>query len=79
MHRTQIYLGDDQYHVLRARARKLGTTLAALIREILDQHLQGKPPGRRGKDPFDEVIGIGDGGGQAVAENVDDYLYGRMK
>ncbi len=76
MHRTQIYLADDQYDRLRTRARRQGRTLAAVIREILDEHLAqaGTNPGAA--DPFDQVIGIATGDGQAVAENVADYLYG---
>ena len=34
MHRTQIYLEDAQYEMLRARARREGRTLAAVIRGI---------------------------------------------
>lgn len=78
MHRTQIYLGDEQYRVLRARARALGTSLAAIIRDILDRHLVASRP-KAAKDPLDDAIGIGRGHGEAVAENVDDYLYGRRR
>ena len=30
-------------------------------------------------DALDDVIGIGKGTGDAVAENVNDYLYGRKR
>jgi hypothetical protein len=75
MHRTQIYLEDGQYEALRARARVLGKSLAAVIREILDEHLSGYRRGQR-EDPFAGVIGIGEGDGSRVAENYEDYLYG---
>jgi plasmid stability protein len=75
MHRTQIYLEDVQYELLRARARREGQSLAAVIRKILTDHLGGHRGGPR-KDEFDAVIGIGEGDGARVAENYEDYLYG---
>ncbi len=74
-HRTQIYLEQGQYELLRSRARREGKSLASLIREALDEYLGGK--GSRGRqDPLCMVIGIGKGDGSAVAENFEDYLYG---
>ncbi len=74
MHRTQIYLDEGQYQLLRARARRQGKSLAAIIREIIDEYLD---TGKRAKgDPLAAVIGIGEGDGSAVAENYEDYLYG---
>ena len=75
MHRTQIYLEDGQYEMLRARARREGTSLAAVIRKILDDHLGGDR-GREEADDFGAVIGIGKGDGSRVAESYEDYLYG---
>jgi len=75
VHRTQIYLERSQYEILRARARKEGKSLAAVIREILDEHLSGRGLGAR-RDPLHRVIGIGEGDGSAVAENCEDFLYG---
>ena len=75
MHRTQIYLEDSQYELLRARARREGKSLAAVIREILDAFL-GQGAGPRDSDEFRSVIGIGAGDGARVAENYEDYLYG---
>ncbi len=74
-HRTQIYLEQGQYELLRSRARREGKSLASLIREALDEYLGRKGP--RGRlDPLRRVIGIGEGDGAAVAENVEDFLYG---
>jgi hypothetical protein len=75
MHRTQIYLADDQYQTLRARARREGRSLAAVIRGILSDHLEGDP-GYPERDGFSEVVGIGEGDGSRVAENYEEYLYG---
>jgi hypothetical protein len=74
MHRTQIYLEDGMYRELSARARSAGTTLAALIRDLLDEALIGLR--RDGPDPLDAVVGVAAGDGAAVAENHADYLYG---
>jgi predicted transcriptional regulator len=43
MHRTQIYLGDEQERALSARARTLGRTKSALIREAIDSYLTPPP------------------------------------
>lgn len=39
MHRTNIYLTDEQDRALRARAQVDGTTKSAVIRSILDREL----------------------------------------
>lgn len=75
MHRTQVYLDDRHYEILRTRAKRESKSLAALIREILDEHLS-RAPIRGRRDPLAEVIGLGEGDGSAVAENYEDYLYG---
>lgn len=75
MHRTQIYLEDGQYEMLRAQARREGKSLAAVIREILSEYLGGGQR-RPSTDDFNAVIGIGEGDGSRVAENYEDYLYG---
>ena len=75
MHRTQIYLEDSQYQLLRSRARREGKSLAAVIREILGKHLAGRADDRN-RDEFADVVGIGEGDGARVAENYEDYLYG---
>jgi hypothetical protein len=49
--------------------------MAALIRNILDEHLTGKASNPR-QDPLRRAIGMGKGDGSAVAENCDDFLYG---
>jgi hypothetical protein len=39
MHRTQIYLDDDQERQLVDRARQVGMTKSALIRDAIDAYL----------------------------------------
>ncbi|MBS1870787.1 MAG: ribbon-helix-helix protein, CopG family [Actinobacteria bacterium] len=40
MHRTQIYLSDEQERALADRAERLGRTKSALIREAIDRYLE---------------------------------------
>jgi spermidine synthase len=75
LHRTQVYLEDNQYELLRSLARRKGKSLAAVLRDILDAYLKA-PTGTAHSDPFRRVIGLGEGDGAAVAENYEDYLYG---
>jgi predicted DNA-binding protein len=75
LHRTQVYLEQTQYELLKSRARREGKTLAAVIREVLDAYLAGPNP-IAAQDPLRRVIGIGKGDGSAVAENYEDFLYG---
>jgi hypothetical protein len=75
MHRTQVYLEETHCQLLRARAKREGKSLAAVLREILDQHFSAADGGSV-DDPFARVIGIGKGDGSTVAENYEDYLYG---
>jgi predicted DNA-binding protein len=41
--RTQIYLTGDQRKKLDARAKREGRSLATLIREAVDDYVQGEP------------------------------------
>ena len=47
--------------------------------EILDEALGRVSKGRKGPDPLDGIIGIAEGDGSAVAENVSEYLYGERE
>jgi hypothetical protein len=78
MHRTQIYLEEAQYEMLRAQAQRAGKSLAALIREILDRHLRRGATPTPTPDPLDGIVGIAEGDGSAVAENHAEYLYGDL-
>ena len=43
MHRTDIYLSDEQIARLDARARSEGMSRAELVRQVLDRALHGDP------------------------------------
>lgn len=58
MRRTQVQLDEATYHVVRAKAFERGVSMAALIREMLQQQLATKPPRRRRLEDF-TFIGSG--------------------
>lgn len=74
MHRTQISLEQEQYRLLGIEATRLGISLSALIRNLVDEHFQtgGGPL----EDPLDAVTGIGSGTGDPVGREHNRYLYG---
>lgn len=43
MHRTQIYLQDELYDSLKARARTVGVSISELIRRTLEKDVQKDP------------------------------------
>jgi len=75
MHRTQISLELEQYRQLGEEARRLGISMSALVRQIVDAHF-GARPARR-EDPLESLIGIGVGTGEPAGLRHDRYLYGR--
>jgi hypothetical protein len=47
MKRTQLYLDDDLWNALHARARQEGTTISALVREAARERYLGNLEERR--------------------------------
>ncbi len=43
VHRTNIYLTDEQERALDQRARQAGVTRSAVVRDIIDRDLDGAP------------------------------------
>ncbi len=74
MHRTQIQLEERQYRYLKARARRSGKSISALLREFVDDQIRTQE--KRGNDPLLEIIGMAEGSADATARHHDDYLYG---
>ena len=74
MHRTQISLEPEQHRLLGDEARRRGLSLAALIRGLIDQHLdRGQPPA---EDPLGSLVGIGNAGGDPIGREHNRHLYG---
>lgn len=65
MHRTNIYLTDEQERAVDRRARQAGTTRSAVVRDIIDRDLDGAPAIEPDVaavfgefyDRYDEVVG----------------------
>jgi len=56
MRRTQLYLDDDLWNVLRTRARKEGTTVSDLVRQAARERYLGKLEERR--EAMQALVGI---------------------
>jgi predicted DNA-binding protein len=84
MKRTQIYLPKNQKDVLRERARKYGTTMSAVIRELIDHGLREAQPDKQKKSAaansmfavLEKIKKSGEKGPPDLAVNHDKYLYG---
>ena len=74
VHRTQLHLDEGRYQYLADQAKAQGKSIAQVVRDLIDA--DSKRRGSRRKDSLDNIIGIFRGDGSAVAEHVDDYLYG---
>ena len=74
-HRTQLHLDEERYRYLLLKAKTEGKSIAQVVRELIDADYKRRVS-RRSKDSLDNIIGIFKGDGSAVAEHVDDYLYG---
>ncbi len=75
MKRLQIYIDEELDAALAVRARRLGTSKAALIRQYVSERI-----GERGHsvDPIDRLIGFVAGTPEDSA-SVDDVLYGERQ
>ncbi len=74
MHRTQIQLEERQYRYLKAKARRSGKSISALLRELVDEQIREQD--RDGVDPLLEIVGMAEGSAGSTARHHDDHLYG---
>jgi hypothetical protein len=82
MNRTQIYLSDKQQVMLRKKARQRNTTVAAIVRELIDEglHANKKEKPKKHESLFEaakRINKLGPPGPKDLASRVDYYLYGR--
>jgi Ribbon-helix-helix protein, copG family len=56
MRRTQLYLDDDLWNALHARARSLGTSISDLVRQAARERYLGKLDERR--EAMQALVGI---------------------
>ena len=73
MHRTQIQLEERQFRYLKAKARRNGKSISALLRELVDHHIHEQA--ESGNDPLMEIVGMVEGPAGATARNHDAYLF----
>ena len=74
MHKTQLYLENHQYLLLRDWASKQKKSIAQLVRELIDGALQRSTQNPR--DSLNDIVGAADSGYSNISQNADDYLYG---
>ena len=74
MHKTQLYLENHQYLLLKDWATRQGKSIAQVVRELIDAAV--KTPAHGPRDSLYNIIGLADSGLTNIGQNVDDYLYG---
>jgi hypothetical protein len=80
MHRLQISLTQTQYEFLKSEAFVSGKSMAAVLRDLLDDAIKDCQQEALNNDPIWDVIGVGQEieGPTDVSSNVDKYLYGEL-
>lgn len=73
MHRTQIQLEERQYRFLKTRAKLNQSSMSALLREMIEEHIL---KARVGTDPLLELVGMAEGPDDSSARDHDKILYG---
>lgn len=78
MHRLQISLTQPQYDFLKSEAFVSGRSMAAILRELLDETIRDRRQEILDHDPIWNAIGVAQevAGPTDVSANVDKYLYG---
>ncbi len=78
MQRLQISLDENQYEFLRSEAFITGQSMAALLRDLLDEVIQKRQDEILRDDPIWQAVGVAEEieGPTDVSANVDRYLYG---
>lgn len=76
--RTQIYLEPSQHAALVKESRRLGLSLAGIIRKLIEDHILGKAEGAPSrleqKKAALSLISLGKSGVRDISEKVDEYL-----
>ena len=78
MHRSQVYLGEDQIRLLRLEARKENLSVSELIRQAIQLFLNRKTKNIDwDNDSFTKAIGTIKLDVTDVSKKIDFYLYGK--
>ena len=80
LHRSQVYLGEDQIRLLKLEARKENLSVSELIREAIQNFLTKKSKAVNwDTDPLTKAIGKCHSDVKDASTNHDFYLYGKKK
>lgn len=81
MHRLQISLTETQYEFLKSESFVTGKSMAAVLRDLLDDIIASRQHAILDDDPIWATIGVGEEieGPTDVSRNVDKYLYGERE
>ena len=72
MVRTQISLSEEEYEAAKSEARRLGISLAELLRRSLRTMLPADPT-----RPWMRFAGMIESGDPRSSQRIDDVVYGR--
>lgn len=76
--RTQVYLPEELYRRLRARASKTGKSMAEQIRESLERYLdETEAAVPKPDDPLWGLAAQAEGTDRDLSSRHDTYLYGK--
>ena len=73
MVRAQILFQEDQYQFLKARSRETGTSISALVRDIVEHLRRNQPPLRQ---QAIQLLGAFEADRDDVSIRHDEYLAG---
>lgn len=80
LHRSQVYIGEDQMRLLKLEARKENLSVSELIRESIQSFLTKKSKAVDwDNDPLTKAIGMIKLDVTDASANHDFYLYGGNK
>ncbi|MCL4301632.1 MAG: hypothetical protein KJ077_38380 [Anaerolineae bacterium] len=78
MQRLQVSLDEEHYEFLKSEAFVTGQSMAAVLRNMLDELIQIRQQEILQHDPIWQAIGVAEEieGPTDISANVDRYLYG---
>lgn len=76
--RTQVYFPEKLYRDVKKRAKAESKSVAAIVREAVEKHLEEKKIDWD-NDPIFKLVGIAKSGVTDFSVNHDHYLYGAKK
>jgi hypothetical protein len=76
MKRVQLILEEWQHEWLGEEAIRIGTSMSALLRDLLTEAIERRQMEGLSTDPIWDIIGIAEGPEDGItSENLDEFLY----